>query len=269
MKKILFPTDFSEASRNAFMYALQLADKLEARLIWLHAIYDGPSATQEDINASLGTSRNQFMDDYLKARKEFDIQVELEPMIEGGLAFESILEVANKEQVDLIVMGSKGARQTPSGEMGGIAAFLLGKTSVPMLIIPEKTHFRGITKMVFANDFKEKDLKVLKSLLLLAQKLGATIECIHIRPENQSWDRTQSNYYEQLFYFDQQTDQINFQIQTQDNVEQAINDVVAEDKDHVLVMLAHKRESDEAFQTQSLTRKIALHSKIPLLALHG
>lgn len=269
MKKILFPTDFSEASRNAFLYALQLADKLEARLLWLHVLHDGPASSQDEKNIELEIARNAFFEDYHKTRIENNIQVEVEPLIEGGLPVESILEVAEKEQVDMIVMGSKGAQKTPEGEMESIAAYLLGKTQVPVLVIPEKIPFRGISKMIFANDFKEKDLKVLKNLLQLAQKLGATIECIHIRPENQSWDHTQSSYYEQLFYFDQQTDQVNFQIQTRNNVEQAIYEAVEKDKEHVLVMLAHKRESTEAFQTESLTRKIALQNQIPLLALQS
>jgi nucleotide-binding universal stress UspA family protein len=36
MKKILFPTDFSENSLHAFGYALQLAKKLGAEIITLH-----------------------------------------------------------------------------------------------------------------------------------------------------------------------------------------------------------------------------------------
>ena len=37
MKKILFPTDFSAPANNAFVYALQLADKLNASITTLHA----------------------------------------------------------------------------------------------------------------------------------------------------------------------------------------------------------------------------------------
>ena len=37
MKRILFPTDFSEASKNAFVYALKLADAIKAEVITPHA----------------------------------------------------------------------------------------------------------------------------------------------------------------------------------------------------------------------------------------
>src|SRR5699024_197426 len=41
MKRILFPTDYSETANNAFKYALQLADKENAKLFVLH-VYDPP-----------------------------------------------------------------------------------------------------------------------------------------------------------------------------------------------------------------------------------
>lgn len=41
MKKILFPTDFSDNSNNAFVYALKLAEKLQAEVITLH-VYQFP-----------------------------------------------------------------------------------------------------------------------------------------------------------------------------------------------------------------------------------
>ena len=260
MKKILFPTDFSGASRNAFDFALYMAERLSARLLWLHVINDEknaakPSAIEREL------SKNIFFDDYQKARKENDIQIEIEPLIEDGLATESILEIAQEHEVDLIVIGSKGARKTDQGEIGGLAAYLLGHSHIPMLIIPEKAGFQSVSKMIFANDFKSTDLKGLKGLLHLAQKLDATIKCIHIRPEDQSWNRTQSSYYEQLFYFDQQTDQVNFQIRTQEHVEKAIYDAMEEKNGEVLVMLHQHRDNQEAFKAESLTRRIASIAK--------
>src|SRR6187551_3307573 len=41
MQKILFPTDFSKASLNAFVYALSLAKNINAEIIILH-VYELP-----------------------------------------------------------------------------------------------------------------------------------------------------------------------------------------------------------------------------------
>jgi len=48
MKKILFPTDFSEASINAFIYALKLADSIKGEIITLH-VYDLPQVGYSNV----------------------------------------------------------------------------------------------------------------------------------------------------------------------------------------------------------------------------
>ena len=37
MKRILFPTDFSEAATNAFVHALEFAKSIDGELVLLHA----------------------------------------------------------------------------------------------------------------------------------------------------------------------------------------------------------------------------------------
>jgi nucleotide-binding universal stress UspA family protein len=41
MRKILFSTDFSEVSKNAFIYTLKLADSIDAEIIAMH-VYQPP-----------------------------------------------------------------------------------------------------------------------------------------------------------------------------------------------------------------------------------
>src|SRR4051812_7903078 len=52
MKKILFPTDFSKASCNAFVYALHLAEKVGAEIITLH-VYQFPVLDSNYIDVPL------------------------------------------------------------------------------------------------------------------------------------------------------------------------------------------------------------------------
>jgi len=48
MKKILFPTDFSENSKNAFVFALHLAKSIHAEIITLH-VYQYPQVNYMEI----------------------------------------------------------------------------------------------------------------------------------------------------------------------------------------------------------------------------
>src|SRR6187399_1650366 len=52
MKKILYPTDFSETAENAFIFALQIADHLGASIITLHA-FDRPDISSFNLPDSL------------------------------------------------------------------------------------------------------------------------------------------------------------------------------------------------------------------------
>ena len=52
MKKILFPTDFSEVSKNAFIYALKLADSIDAEIITMH-VYQLPQANYVNVSEYL------------------------------------------------------------------------------------------------------------------------------------------------------------------------------------------------------------------------
>lgn len=48
----MFPTDFSEVSKNAFIYALKLADAIHAEIITLH-VYELDSPTYLDVSIYL------------------------------------------------------------------------------------------------------------------------------------------------------------------------------------------------------------------------
>ena len=52
MKKIIFPTDFSEVSRNAFIYALKLAEFMNAEIVTMH-VYQLPQANYVNISEYL------------------------------------------------------------------------------------------------------------------------------------------------------------------------------------------------------------------------
>ena len=141
-KKILFCTDFSENADAAFYYALNIAEgNPESRLVLLHIIPE-PDA--------------QFWKSYLyevegvdkKAREDIEekirtmylskipSEVSYEVKTVAGKADQKILELADEESVDLLVIGR--------GNRGGLGTLFFGKitehvarrASCPVLIVP-------------------------------------------------------------------------------------------------------------------------------------
>src|SRR6185369_430844 len=113
MKTILVPTDFSENAINAFHYAVELSDALQAKLILLNARHIPVLASElqlEDI--TLGTmieETTEQLKEFRTGRMEPGKHVDVEDLVMTGLAVDAIVLAAKERKADLVVMGTKGA----------------------------------------------------------------------------------------------------------------------------------------------------------------
>lgn len=128
IKKILVAVDGSEPSKNALNQALEHSVKWNAELIIISVIppissivYMGQHEYIAQYKEAARESQNNVLN---KARTEIQNQhpdIKFETRLEEGRSADVIVEIANEEDVDLIVMGSRG--------LGGIKGWVLGSTS--------------------------------------------------------------------------------------------------------------------------------------------
>ncbi len=97
--RILFPTDFSEASRAALPYALRLAEESQARLVLLHLIPLVPVVDREAVKAAAIAKMKALIpaDAAPWCTPEFDVRFEFPA--------EAIVTAAKRHNADMIVMG--------------------------------------------------------------------------------------------------------------------------------------------------------------------
>lgn len=139
-KKILVALDGSESSQKAAQAALELAEKLKADLTVLHAItppttyYHStlaspmgmslPAPSQHEIDAYYAYAKKvatSIVGDVEANGKKLGIHVRTETPEAVSSVVETILNHASKENVDLIVVGTRG--------LGGFKKLLLGSVS--------------------------------------------------------------------------------------------------------------------------------------------
>jgi len=143
-KKILIATDGSKISLQASRHGIKLAKAQNADVIVLHVINEkvissvvsalihrGPS--KEDIRAKLRDSAEKSADEVVKMGDASGINIE--PMIREGDPAGGIVEAAQIEGVDLIVMGSHGESGMTSKMLGSVAQKVLNWAEVPVLIV--------------------------------------------------------------------------------------------------------------------------------------
>ena len=117
---LLVAIDFSPYSEQALCFAGRLAEKLKAQLIVLHVIHDPAEAPgfyaqkgkKKKFLKSMEEAAEEMMEEFLeKMRKAHPNQVPIhkaKPLLVVGTPVTRIVEVAEKEQVNMIIMGSHG-----------------------------------------------------------------------------------------------------------------------------------------------------------------
>lgn len=273
MKQILFPTDFSEAANTAFIYALKFADSFGAELLILH-VYDLPIVETPPLPESTKeifdiVEMNQFESfrDELPALHKLAEDHNLghiklrNTLLYGDLVY-NINKICEDERVDLIVMGTKGASGLKETFLGSTTGSVIVNAKVPVLGIPAEAEYRPITSVVFTTQYKDKDNDALRNALDIAKKFKARLLCLYIKNDDDPEDIDERINEWKIYYRDEDIDFFNI---AGDHIEQTILDFVENQHAGLLVMRTHKRNFFESLFHRSLTKKMAYHSKVPLL----
>ncbi len=181
MKKILVPTDFSDHAYYALKVASQIARKNDGEIILLHmlelphqagdAIGSGHDLPEIMLfkNSAINKLEDLMDDSCLEGLKVSEI-------IQFELAFDGIMKVSDKNDVDLIVMGSHGASGFKEMFIGSNAEKVVRNSEVPVLIIKKDAGEFNVNKFVFASDFSEEIKKPFSKVVTFANKFGAELE---------------------------------------------------------------------------------------------
>ena len=181
MKKILFPTDFSEVANNAFVHALEFAKIMNGELVLLHTfelpVYDN-QFFPENYNVlfdSLQLSEfDMFKDEIPKLHaiaEERNLQhIKMSHrLMDGNLLF-NIKKAIEEEKINFIVMGTSGARGWEAFFLGTNTGNVLTAVDVPVLSVPLEAEFKKIETIGFTTRYRDKDKKALKEVLRIAKK---------------------------------------------------------------------------------------------------
>lgn len=274
MKRILFPTDFSHAAKAAYVYALRFADSFNAELIILH-VYDlpivdtppMPEMTKEIFDIVEMNQFESFREELPELHKIAESKglghVKMRNILLYGDLVYNINKVCKDEAADFIIMGTKGASGLKETFIGSTTASVMSNTEVPVLAVPEEAEFHHqIKNIAFTTQYKEKDNDALRQALEIADRFNATVQCLYIKNPDDPSDIDERIAEWKLYYRDENIDFFNI---AGDHIEQTILDFIESQHVDMLVMRKHKRNFFERLFHSSLTKKMAYHTKIPLL----
>lgn len=141
IRRILFPTDFSEPAEYAWSYALTFAQEFGAEVHLLHVIAPPPRLTEayavdydpEKMVGSLSAEANATLDRQIEAAKSRGLVFRREVRV--GVDFREIIDYATKHDVDLIAMATHGRSGLAHVLLGSVAEKVVRKAPCPVLTI--------------------------------------------------------------------------------------------------------------------------------------
>ena len=148
LKRILHPTDFSDAARQALDLAMELCARCDAELHLLHVLPDLAAIPL----IPGGVVPPQLTDAQQRCRQEAaEMLVKLVPAewaaehpvhraTRQGPAFLGIIEYARDEDIDLIVLGTHGRSRLMQVLMGSVAERIVRKAPCPVLTVRPGDH---------------------------------------------------------------------------------------------------------------------------------
>lgn len=186
IKNILWPTDFSEEGQEALLYAGLFAKAFSARITALHVLPDlAPSFYSDNPTVEMELSRRMTaMEKDSKARlsalgrrKKIAFK---KAIVTPGSPAKKIVEIAESEKTDLIVMGKKGQSALEKLLIGSAASHVLRHSPVPLLITKKRYPPRKIKTILVPTDFVKEEDAEREIAWKLAKGFGASLTFLYV-----------------------------------------------------------------------------------------
>jgi nucleotide-binding universal stress UspA family protein len=141
-KTILVPLDGSKRAEAILPHVEDLAQRYQARVILLQVVEPEPViVATEPVYTGYDPERHllrvRAVENYLKMRRgEFQEKgIETQIILGDGPIVEEIINIADRENVDLIAMASHGRTGLPRAFYGSVAAGILHRIDRPLLLV--------------------------------------------------------------------------------------------------------------------------------------
>jgi nucleotide-binding universal stress UspA family protein len=266
--KILVPIDFSDYSINAFEYAIEMAKDFKAEIILFHGSHN---IQVVDVNVMITIDdlllkeSNDKLNALIKSKESSNINISAISKV--GLANDLIYEISKENNIDLIIMGTKGATGLQKIFLGSITSSVIRKSKTSVLAIPSKTKYESLKNISIALDLKDNYTESISFAKQIALKRQAGIDILHIK---KSKDKEEIKD-ESILSLEEKLDNINHSYVFLEN-NKTTNAILAHIKQQstdLLVVISKTHSFMERLFNKSVSESIAMNASIPLLVMRG
>ena len=275
MKKILVPVDFSTPSENALKVASELAKKNKAEVHVLHVIELAESlfgAEQFNVNDEqiiffMNLAQKRF-ETFLQ--KDYLEEISVKSFVEPGSAAIAIRETVEKNDIDIIVMGSNGVSGIEEIVIGSNTEKVVRHSEVPVLVVKNEMKSIAINSIVFASNFEIENLDAYKKAKQFADSFDAKMHMLYVNLPGNQFSST-SEIHEQMRVFLNKVEmplhKEYIEIFNDYTIQEGVINGSEKLKADLIIIPTHGRKGISHFFNGSIGEDVVNHSDLPVLTL--
>ncbi len=274
MKTIVAATDFSRVSINAVNYAADMACVTGAKLTLIHiyavpvAISEIPVAaySMEELEAEAGERMHQLVE---KIRFRTGERIITETQVRPGEVLKGIEEYCETADVYAVIMGAESAAGLERFLLGGKTIAALKHLPWPLIVVPPDVRFASMRKIGLACDYKKvTDSIPFREIKSLVKEFDAELHVLYVRRAE-----TGSANFEFIRESEWLKDMISelnpkYHIIVDTDTEKGIIDFAEKNKLDLLIIFPKKHSLSERIFHYSHSKRLVLHTHVPVMSIH-
>lgn len=255
---ILLPTDFSYNSRKAIDYALNCFSNASFNLLHIITPHQAGATMVVDINEELKKANQPKMDEFISELQEKHPKCNINGRVEIGMFVQTIIEEAEEKNINLIILGTKGSSGIKEVLIGSNAADAVKNVKLPMLIVPENSQISCPQQILLSSDFSSKSQEIESTLIdVIREYFKTDLDLLHVFS---SKDKTPNVNYSDLM----EKKEVDIHVVSAENIEEAILNYAHEKQYDLIALVPKDRGIIKNLFHHSVTKKLSMHSDIPL-----
>lgn len=272
MKKILCPTDFSDAAHGAIAYAAKLAQVTGSDLTLLHvrSLFDlAPAELVRGKEMVMTGIKERLEAQSREVTKAFKISCYAE--VQSGFSKLSSVISAKGDDFDLIVMGSDGPDDLYQFFGGSNTYNAITKTRVPVMVIPAGHVYSEIKGIVYAFDYLSERRLPLAMMLPWIKALDCQLTVLLVMEEAYSKEAEDDLKELQFIIRNLYGDDLNFSYDTirSSDVAQSINSYILRNQPDALALCSVHRNLVERIFHRSVIKNVSATCSYPVFVFHA
>ncbi|MEM8528009.1 MAG: universal stress protein [Bacteroidota bacterium] len=274
IKRILFPTDFSETAQQAFQYALSFANMRGASVEVMYVVAPDYMVSADLPTPSINVTQKrlevgeEIIEDFVKLGKSVAGKAAKNVVVtiantKIGNPVNTIKEEAEEKLMDLIILGTNANNDLIDKVFGTFALNMMNAASCPVLIVPKEANLQPPTKVLYAAALTKDDYRSFHQVTDVLAGFQPKYHSLHINTGKTPVITLQ----EFSAYFAAQTPQlsIDFHESEFDNVAEGLENFIQTHQVNLLAMHLPNRSFFENLFRENVTKKMVLRSNLPIL----